>query len=298
MLVRNLHCNHTNPLNQPESCHLGQDVNWEKGISNYLRTSPTACRTAVQAGYSTTDLLEGHCSICVLKDMSECTYHEELTFVPYEMPKEFLDALTEKLGNLNSEWTRKYTVIVRLAQKMWSMKTRVTDAIFNSWFYIQDSGTGFMEYQCLIDELECFHQWKASHYGQVPKRPEDWPAVASIMIELHTYAERVYWTHTVRNYNAEAWDRLDNNNRFEWIADAEIELPLDELKSMIHTYRLQRGEPGNEPTYSAYLIDIYQLNRVLEHNQQSFEDAIEELHSVEDDLPSFESNAEEPEGPF
>ena len=293
------HCNNTSPLNQPETCHLGQDVNWEKGISQYLRTSPTACRTAVQAGYTTTDLLEGHCSICALKDVSECTYFEELTYIPYEMPKEFLDALTDKLGDLNGEWVSKYTIILRLTQKMWSMKTRVTDALFNSWFYIQDCGTGFMEYQCFIDELERFHNWKASHYGQIPKRPEDWPAVASIMIELYTYAERVYWTHNIRNFNMNAWERLADSNRFEWIADAEIELPLDELKSMIHTYCLQSGLADSKPSeYSAYLIDIYQLNQAMENNRQSFEEAIEELQAAHlEDLSDVEV-VEDTEGPF
>jgi len=303
--AKTYHCTNTSPLNQPENCHLGQDVNWVKGISNYLRTSPATCRTAVQAGYTTVDLLEGHCSICALKEMGECTYYEELTYVPYELPEEFLTLLNDKLREASTggnSWIPELTVIKRLVQKMWSMKTRVTDAQFNSWFYIQDYGTGFMAYENLLAELCSFNGWKDQHYKD--EVAVDWDEITNIVIGLYNYAERVYWTQSVRTHHAEAYDRLADNHYFEWLDDAQNRLPLDELQSMVHTYRLQNGTAGMEPAYSTYLIDIYQLNQAMENNQQSFDDAVEEVqrldntpHSTVETSPDF-YDAENTEGPF
>ena len=181
------------------------------------------------------------------------------------------------------------------------MRSRVTDAQFNSWFYIQDCGTGFINYENFLEELGVFNSWKDSHYK---KQPVQWDKVVDRMIILYNYAERVYWSNCIRLHRGEAYDRLADDYYFDWLEDANSRLPLDELQSMVHTYKLQSGTAGSEPVYSAYLIDIYQLNQAMENNQQSFDEAVEEVqrlddtpHSTVETSPDFDA-AEETEGPF
>ena len=232
----------TNPLNTPETHHLGKPKEWTERIANFIATNPQRCMQTVQEGYlDAIDILEDYCSNCDLMD--NCDISKKLSNTPTTIPAEILSIIRkEHIGNwapgcISNEtpYGRYQDAFTNVSTMIWNHLATGNDSVAELFAAtgVLDCGAGFID-------IAFFHGLINKIYNDMiaPEEEMDILGLSKSIYELTLGIERIYWTGKLNHYHPEVYDNCLDKSKALDIYQAEEKLPLSNIRQTVNTYSM------------------------------------------------------------